>query len=116
MQGGWNTETILQKIRVLAVDQKAATSENEPVIVRAVTLEMTPEQSERLVKAREEGTIQLTLRNPNEEVQVAEAPTPRVAPKKAAPVSAPRRTWTAPSSTEIQIIRGTHVDKERAKI
>jgi len=106
------TETILQKIKVLAVDQKAATDENEPVIVRAVTLEVTPDQSEALVKARSEGSIQLTLRNPNE-VQIAEAPRPE--PKKAAPVAAPRRTW-APTSSEIQIIRGTKVDKTKARI
>ena len=106
------TETILQNIKVLAVDQKASTDENEPVIVRAVTLEVTPTQSETLVKAREEGSIQLTLRNPAE-VQVAEIP--QVAPRKAAPKPAPRRAWK-PSSAEVQIIRGTHVDKTKAKI
>jgi len=106
------TETILKNIKVLAVDQKAATDENEPVIVRAVTLEVTPVQSETLVKAREEGSIQLTLRNPAE-LQVAEVP--KVAAKKAAPKPAPRRNWS-PSTAEVQIIRGTRVDKTKAKI
>jgi pilus assembly protein CpaB len=106
------TETILRNLKVLAVDQTASTDKNEPVIVRAVTLEVTPGQSEALVKAKEEGTIQLTLRNPNE-VQVAEAP--KAEPKKAAPLPAPKRTWR-PTSTEVQIIRGTVVDKTKAKI
>ena len=106
------TETILRNIKVLAVDQTAATDHNEPVIVRAVTLEVTPAQSETLVKAKQEGAIQLTLRNPKE-IHVAEAP--KEEPKKAAPLPAPRRVWT-PTSTDVEIIRGTRVDRTKAKI
>ena len=92
------TETILTNIKVLAVDQTASTNENEPVIVRAVTLEMTPKQAEILVKARTEGSIQLTLRNPNdEEIKLAQ----KVAPKRVI-----RRKPKAPTVT---IIRGTKV-------
>ena len=40
------SETILQNLKVLAVDQKVSPDKNEPVIVRAVTLEVTPEQAE----------------------------------------------------------------------
>lgn len=109
------TETVLNNLKVLAVDQTASADSSEPVIVRAVTLEVTPAQSEVLVKAKQEGAIQLTLRNPRE-VHVAEAP--KVEKKKAAPVSAPpppTRRWT-PSSTEVEIIRGTRIDKTKAKI
>ena len=56
-----------QNVRVLAVDQTAATEKNEPVVVRAVTLEVTPEQAEMLVKWKEQGSLQLTLRNPLDE-------------------------------------------------
>jgi pilus assembly protein CpaB len=77
------TETVLRNIKVLAVDQTAATNQNDPVVVRAVTLEVTPAQSETLVKAKQEGTIQLTLRNPKE-VYVAEAPK-AAEPGRAAP-------------------------------
>lgn len=106
------TETILRNIKVLAVDQTASTDKGEPLIVRAVTLEVTPAQSETLVKAKQEGAIQLTLRNPKE-VHVAEAP--RVEPKKAAPLPAPRPTWR-PTSADVQIIRGTKVDKTKVKL
>lgn len=108
------TETILRSIKVLAVDQTAATNQNDPVVVRAVTLEVTPAQSETLVKAKQEGSIQLTLRNPKE-LHVAEAP--KAEPKKAAPLPAPapRRNRT-PTSADVEIIRGTRVDKTRAKI
>jgi len=57
-------KTLLENIKVLAVDQEAATDKEKPAIVRAVTLELLPQQAEVLVKAMEEGKIQLTLRNP----------------------------------------------------
>jgi pilus assembly protein CpaB len=99
------TRTVLRDINVLAVDQTATTDKDEPVVVRAVTLEMMPEDAEELVKAREEGTIQLTLRNPLEEepepVRVAEEPKPQ-----------PRRViHRAPRpDTTVTIIRGTNID------
>jgi pilus assembly protein CpaB len=100
------TDTILKNLKVLAVDQTASTDKNEPVIVRAVTLEMTPEQSEILIKAKEEGTIQLTLRNPlaPEEVVVEEKPPPAPPPVvRPAPRPAPPREIT------VTVIRGTAV-------
>lgn len=107
------TETILRAIKVLAVDQTAATEENEPIIVRAVTLEVTPEQAEVLVKSKEEGSIQLTLRNPLDEFEpepevVVEAkPAPAPAPVRRA---APRR----PRAQDVTIIRGTNVSTTKA--
>ncbi|SHO55469.1 Flp pilus assembly protein CpaB [Vibrio quintilis] len=59
-----STATVLKDIRVLAVDQTARTSENKPVIVRAVTLEVEPSQAEKLLTAQTRGDIHLTLRNP----------------------------------------------------
>ena len=96
------TETILRKIKVLAVDQTARTNDADPVLVRAVTLEMTPAQSETLTKARAEGTIQLTLRNPNDDVIVAEK-------KK------PKRVYRAPAPAKptVEIIRGTKRDTQK---
>lgn len=58
------TQTVLQNIKVLAVDQEASPNRDEPAVVRAVTLEMSPDEATRLVKATQEGTLQLTLRNP----------------------------------------------------
>lgn len=113
-------ETVLRNIKVLAVDQTAATEKNEPVIVRAVTLEVSPEQAEVLVKAREEGSIQLTLRNPlEEEPLVADEPEPEpeaepvVAKEPARP--APRRV-SVPQTREFEvtIIRGTSVSEQKA--
>ena len=58
------TRTILQNIKVLAVDQTAETSKDVPLLVRAVTLEVSPDDSEALFQAIQEGSIHLTLRNP----------------------------------------------------
>ncbi|WP_315980775.1 Flp pilus assembly protein CpaB [Aliamphritea spongicola] len=90
------TNTILNDLKVLAVDQTASTNEKDPVIVRAVTLEVSPQQAEDIVKARDEGPIQLSLRNPND----------RGVQKK----PAVRRVS---SSSTVTIIRGTDVQKAR---
>ena len=103
------TETILQNIKVLAVDQTAATDTNEPIIVRAVTLEVSPKQAETLVLARTEGQIQLTLRNP-----MQSEPEPEVVAKPA-PKTPSRRRPTRPSSTTVIVIRGTKVEKVKTK-
>jgi pilus assembly protein CpaB len=115
------SETILRNIKVLAVDQTAAAEKNEPVIVRAVTLEVSPDDAEILVKSREEGSIQLTLRNPldDEDEVVAEetpppAPVAAPAPQPAA-APAPRRVAPAPSRAfPVTIIRGTAVSETKA--
>jgi pilus assembly protein CpaB len=102
-------ETILRDVKVLAVDQTAATEKNEPVIVRAVTLEVNPQQAEILVKAKEEGSIQLTLRNPlDDEIAVVEVQPP--------PAPAPVRRAVAPAAPRprtVTVIRGTDVSTTR---
>jgi pilus assembly protein CpaB len=107
------TDTILTNLKVLAVDQTASTDNNEPVIVRAVTLEMSPSQSEDLVKAKEEGKIQLTLRNPLAEdpVVVQEVAPPPPPPRPVVRPPAPR----PPPETTITVIRGTEVGQTKSE-
>jgi len=104
------TETILKNIKVLAVDQQATAEENEPVIVRAVTLEMLPKQAETLFRARTEGSIQLTLRNPLEPDYV---PPPAPPPKKRVATRTPVKR--PPPPAEVTVIRGTTVAKTKTK-
>ena len=106
------TETILRNIKVLAVDQTASTEQNEPVIVRAVTLEMTPDQAEVLVKARTEGEIQLTLRNPLEKYS---EPEPEPEPVMQNPVVSEQPRRPVNRSTTVTVIRGTKVDTTKTK-
>jgi pilus assembly protein CpaB len=105
------TETVLRNLNVLAVDQTASQEKDQPVVVHAVTLEVTPKQAEVLVKAREEGRIQLTLRNPLEDASqelVAEEPAPRPAAAKVVVRKVRVETQRAPGNA-ITIIRGTEV-------
>jgi pilus assembly protein CpaB len=57
------SQIVLDRVRVLAVEQDTKADPQEPRIVRAVTLELTPDQTERLDLARSIGTLSLALRN-----------------------------------------------------
>jgi pilus assembly protein CpaB len=104
------TETIIDMVKVLAVDQTASTDKNEPVVVRAVTLELDPKDAEVLVKWEEEGTIQLALRNPTDTVLVAkEQPAPPPEPRRVI-----RRPAPVNEGTSVTLIRGTKVQSAKA--
>ncbi len=89
-----STSTVLKDIKVLAVDQTARSKENKPIIVRAVTLEVSPKDAEKLLSSASKGSIQLALRNPH-----------AVEEKVARPYVAPRVT----------IIKGTESSSIRVK-
>lgn len=57
------SKIVLESILVLAVAQEANRDETKPRVVNAVTLELTPEQAEKLDLARSVGTLSLVLRN-----------------------------------------------------
>lgn len=57
------SKIVLESILVLAVAQEANRDETKPRVVNAVTLEVTPEQAEKLDLARSVGTLSLVLRN-----------------------------------------------------
>jgi pilus assembly protein CpaB len=56
-------ETVLQNVRVVAVDQKLDNKTGEVVIAKNATLEVTPKQSEIIVLAGEMGKLSLSLRS-----------------------------------------------------
>ena len=57
------SKIVLEHILVLAVAQEQNRDETKPKVVNAVTLEVTPEQAEKLDLARSVGTLSLMLRN-----------------------------------------------------
>ena len=59
------SKIVLQNIKVLASGAKIDSPENQrqPSEVKAVTLQVTPEQAEKLVLAANEGKLQLVMRN-----------------------------------------------------
>lgn len=58
------SETILRDVRVLAIDQTVQDKDGEKVVLgETATLELAPHQAEKLVLARQLGTISLALRS-----------------------------------------------------
>lgn len=57
------SKIVLERILVLAVAQEVGRDDTKPRVVNAVTLEVTPEQAEKLDLARTVGTLSLALRN-----------------------------------------------------
>lgn len=57
------SKIVLERILVLAVAQEANRDTTKPRVVNAVTLEVTPEEAEKLDLARSVGSLSLVLRN-----------------------------------------------------
>lgn len=57
------SKIVLERILVLAVAQEVNRDETKPKVVNAVTLEVTPEQAEKIDLARSVGSLSLVLRN-----------------------------------------------------
>lgn len=105
----YKSETLLENVKVLAVDQTASPEKDKPVIVRAVTLELSPAEAEKLVQATQEGTVQLALRNPLDDSKKQ-----KVAAKQTPQKASTKRTGS--TSKRITVIRGTDVSTSRVKM
>lgn len=57
------SKIVLQNVTVLATGQVTEQKDGKPVVVPTVTLNLTPEDSEKLVLAASKGSLQLLLRN-----------------------------------------------------
>lgn len=57
------SKIVLERILVLAIAQESNRDDTKPKVVNAVTLEVSPEQAERLDLARSVGSLSLVLRN-----------------------------------------------------
>ena len=121
------SKIVLKRILVLAVAQEANRDETKPKVVNAVTLEVAPDEAEKIDLARSIGTLSLVLRNPIDvketettgmrrddlltrepiaPVAMASAPAPArpVVKPRVVPVAAPR---PAPVNVvTVEVIRG----------
>ncbi len=119
------SKIVLERILVLAIAQEAHRDDTKPKVVNAVTLELSPEQTETLDLARSVGTLSLVLRN---QVDPDSAPTEgatktsllglaKAAPAPAAPAAkavvkatpraAVRRAPSQPQLAErVEVIKG----------
>ena len=124
------SKIVLERILVLAVAQEVSRDETKPKVVNAVTLEVTPEQAEKLDLARSVGTLSLALRNQVDPAAAATlgatkdsllpAPARPAAPLRqvALPVQRPRpqappapRASTPPRHC-VSVINGLHTSQE----
>ncbi len=95
------SKIVLEKILVLAVAQEVGRDETKPKVVDAVTLEVSPEQAEKIDLARSIGTLSLVLRN-----QVDPQATDTVGATKASllkmPAAAPAAPVPAPAAHTVR--------------
>jgi pilus assembly protein CpaB len=62
------SDVILQSAKVLAIDQITGERTEQPTIAKAVTLEVTPEEAQKILLATNIGRLSLILRQPEEAV------------------------------------------------
>ena len=109
------SKIVLERILVLAVAQESGRDDNKPKVVNAVTLELTPEQVEKLDLARSVGSLSLVLRNQvdpdpvntggatKESLLELKTPAPAAVPVRAARrQAAPARAATRDSVTVVK--------------
>lgn len=109
---GGRTEVVLSNIKILAVDQRASNDENKPQIVRAVTVEVHLEQAETLLSSSTKGSIQLALRNPNDESDSLELAKENEQKKDVIVEEKPAivAKVSKPENNKVEIIRGLKRD------
>ena len=72
------TSVVLENVQVLATDQLASEKNTDPKLVKTVTLQVTPRDAQKLVLARQIGSLSLALRNVKNQVV---GPTATVTPR-----------------------------------
>jgi pilus assembly protein CpaB len=94
-----NSEIILANVRVLAIDQAPKEKDGQNnVLGKTVTLELKPEQTETLARARQSGTLSLALRS-IADLNVVETRSDQ-APKRGDSVNVVRFGVSTPTTTQ----------------
>lgn len=123
------SKIVLEQVLVLAIAQEAKQGETKPRVVNAVTLEVTPEQAERIDLARSVGALTLVLRPQVDKTDVEtsgvrksqllgkstteEAPSSPTADKpNVKPAPRPRPATGVIPKEKIEVIRGTTRSQE----
>ena len=95
-----NSEIILTNIRVLAIDQAPKEKDGQNAVVgKTVTLELKPEQTETLARARQSGTLSLALRS-IADVNMVESNDRRSDPKRSDSINVVRYGVSTPTTTQ----------------
>nr|WP_315592529.1 Flp pilus assembly protein CpaB [uncultured Cupriavidus sp.] len=102
------SKIVLEKILVLAVAQEVNRDETKPKVVNAVTLEVSPEEAEKLDLARSVGSLSLVLRN-----QVEARPVGTAGATKRSLLNEPVVQAAAPATPVARAIQVVHRIIER---
>jgi pilus assembly protein CpaB len=95
-----NSEIILANVRVLAIDQAPKEKDGQNSVVgKTVTLELKPEQSETLARARQSGTLSLALRS-IADLNAVEIKSDDQAPKRGDSINVIRFGVSSPMTTQ----------------
>ena len=101
------SKIVLERILVLAIAQDPNRDDTKPKVVNAVTLELSPEQTEKLDLARSVGTLSLVLRN-----QIDPDPVNTDGATKnlllGVPVARPAVLRSRPAPRKVTMVRPTH--------
>jgi pilus assembly protein CpaB len=102
------TKSVLQDVRVLAIDQKMEEAETgQPELVSVVTLEVEPKDAEKLIYSAHEGRLQLALRSPSDHETV------KTAGVSFSDILARRRTTSkGRRKATVQIVSGSSVSQK----
>ncbi len=112
------SDILLEHIKVLAIDQVASEGEGQPTVAKAVTVEVTKEQAQKILLATNIGKLSLILSrplesNPDPNRRVSEKDIGRTSPEPVRPPPAPpppapvKAAPVVPSNTvKITVVRG----------
>ena len=112
------SEILLHHVKVLAIDQLASERQEHPTVAKAVTVEATPEQAQKILLASNVGKLSLILRQPGDLAadsarRVTERDLGRDRPRRAAappPPAPPPPAAAAPprasTTVTVSIVRG----------
>ena len=113
------SKIVLQNIKVLANGANLDKPKNEKEVerVKTVTLQVTPDQAEKLALASSEGSLQLVMRNSidqGDEVTTGANKSSLLLGERAAPIPAPgnakKETTTTPRTTTVRRVRPRPVE------
>jgi len=105
------TQVLDSDVRVLGVDQTDDQAANKPQVARAVTVELAPDQAQKLTLAQTVGQISLSLRHPADELPLTKVATTVsdlgfFSPRTGVTRAIVRRRAARPPGEEIHVTRG----------
>jgi len=98
------TQVVAEDLRVLAIDQSDDDELNKPVVVKAITVQVTPEQAQTITLGQTVGALSLSLRHVTDVAPVRRLATTAAAfgftAPRAAPLAGSGRTRKSPPGLE----------------